>query len=83
MTFREQRESTRLREFLNNLNREQPKNTKLKEFMNNLKDEADNDHEVYTKPVDEEYNTVVRQLNSISWQLKRIADLLENTTKDS
>lgn len=47
---------------------------KLREFLNNL-----SEHEDPTPTLEQDYSTVTAQLNSISWQLKRIADALENT----
>lgn len=41
--------------------------------------EVNDNHNPQPQPQSQDnYQTVVRQLNSISWQLKRIADALEN-----
>jgi len=47
---------------------------KLRDFLANLTDSSETPAEPAPK---KNYNTLEDQLNSISWQLKRIADALE------
>jgi hypothetical protein len=56
--------------------------SKLKEFLAAQNGDQSQDFSNFKQEPKEEpkedYNTIVRQLSSISWQLKRIADALES-----
>lgn len=52
--------------------------TKLREFLASQNSEEAKDLANPPQEPKEDYNTIVRQLSSISWQLKRIADALES-----
>ena len=52
--------------------------SKLKELLANLNSEEALDFATPKQEPKEDYNTIVRQLSNISWQLKRIADALES-----
>jgi hypothetical protein len=52
--------------------------SKLKEFLAAQNNAEARDFLTPKQEPQEDYNTIVRQLSSISWQLKRIADALES-----
>jgi hypothetical protein len=53
--------------------------SKLKEFLN-----QNNSNKIgVSKSNTSEHNNIVSQLSSISWQLKRIADVLERKEEDN
>jgi hypothetical protein len=52
--------------------------SKLKEFLDAGKGLPAENFSTPKQEPKEDYNTIVRQLSSISWQLKRIADALES-----
>jgi hypothetical protein len=52
--------------------------SKLKQLLAELNGEQTQDLPTPQQEPKEDYNTILRQLSSISWQLKRIADALES-----
>ena len=52
--------------------------TPLRKFLDSQNSEEAQDFSTPKQEPKEDYNTIVRQLSSISWQLKRIADALES-----
>lgn len=56
---------------------------KLREFVNSVGDEQNyNTHaQMNAQRNEPKHDTITAQLNSISWQLKRIADALEGENK--